>query len=141
MKKIHLFLLAAFFITLYSCGESDTVSTETETVAKNLPPHVGLWYVTKMDMSGEDVLPSSIGYPAYTFNEDKTYALNLSGQTEKGIWTLENDILHLKSTEVDKESELKILEVSENNMKYEVGDDLITIVWLERRNPEDSNLN
>lgn len=133
MKKTHLLLLTIFLFTMFSCSESNTENshnTEVSTEKKAL--HVGEWNVVKMNMAGEDVLPSTIGNPIYSFNADHSYVLLVSGQKEIGHWTMEGDVLVLKSDEYDKVSKLKILEVSENKMKYEIGDEFITIVSLEK---------
>lgn len=134
MKKIHLLLLSAFVFTLFSCEEGTATAKEKTEVSatENIPLHVGKWHVTYMDMAGEEVLPSTIGNPIYTFNADKTYVIQLSGQVETGHWSLSKDVLTIKSDEVDKQSDLKLLELTKTNMKYQVGDELVTIVSLEK---------
>lgn len=134
MKKIHLLLITALVFGLFSCQNdksSETVNTELSTEKSSLM-HVGEWHVTKMNMAGEEVLPGSIGSPVYTFKEDNTYIINLSGQTETGTYTIDKDLMVLTASNSETIHDLKLLELTATNMTYEVGDEFKTVVSLKK---------
>lgn len=89
MKNIVLIAIALFFMA--GC-QSSTKS-----------PLVAVWQVELIEVNGSEISGASVGKWKWEFNSAGGYMINLSGETEKGKYSLKDDKLTLESiTNTDK---------------------------------------
>ncbi len=117
MKNGIIVLFILGILSLSSCKETKT-------------DLVGEWRLEKMDLAGEEIFANVLANPTYTFNQDKTYLIRASGQTETGTWKLKENKLVLFSKELDKETNIDIQTLTPESLIYKIGEDNISTVYL-----------
>ena len=61
-------------------------------------PIVAVWQVELMEVNGSEIQGSSLGKWQWEFNSAGGYMINLSGEKEKGKYSLKDNKLSMKST-------------------------------------------
>lgn len=61
-------------------------------------PIVAVWQVELMEVNGSEIQGSSLGKWQWEFNSVGGYMINLSGEKEKGKYSLKDNKLSMKST-------------------------------------------
>ena len=98
------------------------------------PKFVGSWELVSLKLENESITAGDLGNPVYTFNENNTYTIEVTGLAQNGSWQLEGEKLILKDQEnPEVENILNIVEVQERMFHYTAGSDgALTDVILKR---------
>lgn len=104
------FVLAFIMLFLFACN-------------LNQEAFVGTWNLKSLNIGGDVVNADEINNPVYTFNNNNTYEIAVSGIKETGTWKLEGDYLVLYNSEnPDVGNKLKIIEASVNKFEFSSGE-------------------
>lgn len=116
----YIFILLLSFSLLFACQTS--------------PGFVGSWELVSLKLEDESITAKDLGDPVYTFHEDNTYTIEVTGLAQNGTWVLEGEKLILTDKEnPEVENVLNIIEVQENMFHYTAGsENMVTDVILKR---------
>lgn len=111
-------LMAAF---LMACNQS--------------PKFVGVWELESLKLQTETITAADLGNPVYTFNEDNTYSIEVTGLAQNGTWSLEGDQLTLIDNDnPDAANNLTVVESTPAKFHYTAGEgESMTNVILKRK--------
>lgn len=118
-KNFFLMILMAAF--LVACNQS--------------PKFVGVWELESLQLQTESITAADLGNPVYTFNDDKTYSIEVTGLAQTGTWNLEGDQLTLVDYDnPDTQNKLTVIEATNSKFHYTAGEgNSITNVILKRK--------
>jgi hypothetical protein len=101
----------------------------------NSTKFVGSWELESLQLQDELITAADLGNPVYTFNENNTYSIKVSGLAQNGAWALEGDKLTLIDNDnPDSDNILTIVESNEYKFHYTAGEgQSMTNVILKRK--------
>ena len=116
LQQVWLLILALFF-TL-SCKRNDTIEQEQL---------YGRWEITKAERNGKETNYLRRGY--FLFDENGTMTMNITGEDEKGTYTMENNKLLVGN----KDFELIKLVADTMIMKYVTGPNSQFVFYMQKK--------
>ncbi len=121
MRK-SLFFLFALLLAITSCKKQNHF--------------VGEWELDSLTLQGDIITAEDLGNPLYTFTEDNTYKIEVTGLKQEGTWELDGEDLILVDNETPGvENVLHIVEANEYKFHYKAGEvEPFTEVVLKRAN-------
>lgn len=98
------------------------------------PAFVGKWELVSLELADDEITANELGDPVYTFNEDNTYSIEVTGLRQIGTWELQGESLLLRDNDnPDEVTTLKIVQAEKTIFHYTAGEgDTKTNVILKR---------
>lgn len=115
-------LVLVFVITLFACNQGDE---RTKFLVKK-------WTYQEFKMNEQSMSGEQLGNPTMEFFEDGTYKVDFGAMSEEGTWKIEGDNLITESKNHPNPNTLKIIELTENKLKFDgsVEDNSVTLTLV-----------